>query len=217
VTTGPSVVLLDFDGTIVDSHPGIVRCLSMALRDIGCEVPVERLRADIGPPFDELLPAYGVRPEDVATCVDRYRGHYRAGGMFEAAVYSGVRELLAELVGGGARLAVASSKAEPFVREVAAHFDLLDMFEHVVGATLDLRRSSKADVIGEALERLGAAPTEVTMVGDRSHDVLGARTKGVGRAFGVLWGFGTEDELVAAGADAVVAEPGDLLGHLGRH
>lgn len=210
MTMGSSVVLFDFDGTIVDSHPGIVRCLSMALRDFDLEVPDERLRADIGPPFDELLPGYGVAGDDVTACIDRYRRYYRAGGMFEATIYDGVRELLDGLLDDGVHLAVASSKAEPFVRDVAAHFGLLGMFEHVVGATLDLRRSSKADVIGEALDRLGAAPSSATMVGDRSHDVLGARASGVERTFGVLWGFGTEAELVAAGARAVVAEPAEL-------
>ena len=120
-------------------------------------------------------------------------------------------ELLAGLAERGLRLAVATSKAEPQAVRIVEHLGLAGYFETICGDTVDGQRDSKALVVGEALRRLDRPdPARVLMVGDRSHDVLGAAAHGIGCA-GALWGYGSVDELTAAGALRLCEQPTDLL------
>lgn len=205
-------VLFDLDGTLSDSAPGILGALRASFAEAGLEwVDPDTARSLLGPPFWHSLPPL-VGRERVAQVVASYRRHYvECGAMFDAARYEGVLEVLQELSGRGYRLAVATSKPEPHADRIVAHLGLDGFFETVCGDTLDGDRGSKALVVGEALRRLGGPdPSTVLMVGDRSHDVLGAAAHGLDCA-GALWGYGTAAELAAAGALRLCAKPSEVL------
>lgn len=205
------IVLLDLDGTLSDSAPGILDSLRLAFDEVGVPwVDQDTARALLGPPFWHSLPPL-VGADRVDEVVTIYRRHYWAGAMLRTQAYPGVTELLAGLAERGLRLAVATSKAEPQAVRIVEHLGLAGYFETVCGDTVDGQRDSKALVVGEALRRLGRPdPTDVLMVGDRSHDVLGAAAHHIDCA-GALWGYGSVAELSDAGARWLCEQPTDLL------
>ncbi len=203
-----SLVLFDLDGTLTDSAPGITRSVAYALEKMGAEpLPPEGLLRFIGPPLKQSFRRYcgfdDARCEEAVRC---YREYFTAGGMFENAVYPGVPEALAELRSAGLRLAVATSKPELYSRQITGRFGLTAYFEGVFGAAMDETRTDKAEVVRYALASLGASPAEALMVGDREHDVLGAKQAGL-PCVGVLWGYGSREELTKAGAEALAETP----------
>lgn len=213
--TPPPVVLFDLDGTLSDSAPGILAALRHAFA--ACGLPPlddETERAILGPPFYESLPPL-VGADRVPDVIAAYREHYGRGGMFDTSVYAGVREVLAALRAAGARLAVATSKPEPYAVPIVEHLGLAGFFDTVGGDTLDGTLATKALVIGEVLDRLGDPPAaDVVMVGDRAHDVLGARAHGID-CLAVGWGYAVPGELDAAAPVAVCATAVDLAARLG--
>ena len=204
------LVLFDLDGTLVDSTPGIWASIRVAAAELGLPEPAPgQLRAMVGPPLEEgFAGAFGLLPDDVARAVAAYRAHYTAGAMFDAAVYPGVPELLARLRADGATLAVATSKPEPFAVRILDHVGLLPAFASVHGATLDGRVRHKDQVVAAALAAHPDGERPV-LVGDRSHDVLGARAHGL-PCVGAGWGPAPPGELAAAGAAAVAAAPEEV-------
>ncbi|WP_435738172.1 HAD hydrolase-like protein [Cellulosimicrobium sp. PMB13] len=220
--TGYGLVLLDLDGTLADSAPGIVACAQHALREVGVPVPDDAaVRGVVGPPLADGFAALGVPAGIVEDAIAAYRAVYAAGGMFDNAVFDGVPEALVSLRECGARLAVATSKPEVYARRIVDHLGLdahLDRgVDDVYGATLDGTRGTKGDVIAHALAGLradgalaGLTPDQVVMVGDREHDVHGAAEHGIG-CVGVAWGYAEPGELEAAGARAVVGSPAELV------
>jgi phosphoglycolate phosphatase len=211
-----STVLFDLDGTLSDSAPGILSSLRSAFADFALPwVDDATARSLLGPPFwHSLPPIIGRVP--IAEVVDAYRRHYvDDGGMHNTSRYDGVAEVLDTLADKGILMAVATSKPEPHAAEIISGLGFLEHFETVCGDTLDGKRDSKALVVGEVLTRLNDPhPDTVLMVGDRSHDVLGAAAHGV-RCAGALWGYGTAGELTAAGALRLCAHPDDLLDLIG--
>ncbi len=206
-------VLLDLDGTLSDSAPGILGSLRLAFAEVGVPWPGEgAAHSLLGPPFWHSLPPL-VGADNVPAVVEAYRRHYvQDEAMFQTSRYQGALELVSELSRLGLRLAVATSKPEPHASRIVAHLGLSSYFETVCGDTVDGQRDSKALVIAEALGRLGdPPPAEVLMVGDRSHDVLGAAAHGIECA-GALWGYGSVAELTAAGAMRLCASPAEVLG-----
>jgi len=199
-------VLFDLDGTLSYSAPGILGSLRLALAVTGlAPMTVEQEAHILGPPFYDSLPSV-VGPERVAEVITAYRGFYDTG-MFDTVAYPGIAELLDWLAATGATLAVATSKPEHFAVPIIDHLGLTDRFATICGDTLDGDRASKALVVGEALRRLGHPdPSTVVMIGDRSHDVLGAAAHAV-RCYGAGWGYGASGELANAGAVAVLADP----------
>ena len=217
------LVLFDLDGTLVDSTPGIWASIRVAAAQLELPEPTPgQLRAMVGPPLEEgFAGAFGLLPGDVARAVAAYRAHYTAGAvpgspptpgtpaaMLDAAVYPGIPELLAGLRAGGATLAVATSKPEPFAVGILTHVGLLPLFAGVHGATLDGAVRHKEQVVAAALAAHPDGERPV-LVGDRSHDVVGARVHGL-PCIGAGWGPGLPGELAAAGAAAVAATPGDV-------
>jgi len=205
------VILFDLDGTLSDSAPGILGALQLAFAENGVGwVDDQTARSLLGPPFWHSLPPL-VGAAKLESVVAAYRRHYVGQEMmFDTRVYDGMPELLTELAEYGHRMAVATSKPEPHSARIVARLGLADYFEFVCGDTVDGQRDTKALVIGEALARLGQPdPRQVLMVGDRSHDVLGAAAHGIGCA-GVLWGYGSRAELAAAGARALCERPGQV-------
>lgn len=205
-------VLFDLDGTLSDSAPGILASLRASFAEAGLDwVDDDTARSLLGPPFWHSLPPL-VGEHLLEQVVTAYRRHYvQDGAMFDTSCYHGVPETLETLADRGYRLAVATSKPEPHASRIVAHLGLDRFFSTVCGDTLDGGRDSKALVVGEALRRLGEPdPDTVLMVGDRSHDVLGAAAHGLDCA-GALWGYGSATELTAAGAVRLCAKPSEVL------
>lgn len=209
---GYQYVLLDLDGTLSDSGPGILASLRLAFAESGLPwIDADAERALLGPPFWQSLPPL-VGADRLAAVVRAYRRHYvDDGAMLQTTRYPGALELVRELLERGLRLAVATSKAEPHAAQIVDHLGFTGCFETVCGDTLDGERDSKALVVAEAMVRLGSpAPDTVLMVGDRSHDVLGAAEHGI-ECVGALWGYGSAAELTEAGALRLCATPAEVL------
>lgn len=212
--TAVAAVLFDLDGTLSDSAPGILSALRYAFAQNGVtQLGAEHERVLLGPPFYQSLPPI-VGADRLDAVIASYREFYGSTGMFDTVAYDGVAEVLAWLRERGVRLAVATSKPEHYAVPIVEHLGFSDDFVTICGDTLDGARGSKALVVGEALTRLdNPDPSEVLMVGDREHDVLGARAHGIA-CIGAGWGYGGPDELAAAGAIAEFGTPGELLAAL---
>lgn len=209
----PTAVLFDLDGTITDSAEGILHSVEYALNKQGKKNPDnDQLRSFIGPPLAESFQTIcQLNAEETEQAVSDYREYYQEKGLFESHVYPEIPELLAALKQLDLPLYIATSKPEKFARQVLVHFELTDYFDGIYGASLDGTRAKKAAVIAYALEQAGIHPNETTvMIGDRSHDIIGANENRI-RSIGVLYGFGTYEELSAAGANKVIESPLEIL------
>lgn len=204
------VVLFDLDGTVSDSAPGILAALRHAFD--AHQIPwldADGERQILGPPFYESLPPL-IGDVPLASVIDAYREHYGAGAMYRTAVFEGVADVVSDLAASGTRLAIATSKPEHYAVPIVEHLGVHAHFEVVGGDALDGSRRTKALVIEEVLRRLGnPSVAEVLMVGDRSHDVLGAREHGI-ETIGVSWGYAMPGELEGAAPKAIVHEAKDL-------
>lgn len=207
-------ILFDLDGTLTESGEGITKSVQYALEKIGKpEENLEKLKVFVGPPLLEQFMKYAQIDEETARqAVAYYRERYADVGIYENQVYPGVENMLKTLKNRGYRLAVASSKPEYFVTKVLEYFHLTGYFDEIVGSEMNGARTSKAEVIGETLKRmnLSANRREVVMVGDREHDVLGARACGLD-CVAVSYGYGTEEELREAGALKITDSADGLL------
>lgn len=218
----PDLVLLDLDGTLTDAGPGIVNCIRYALDDMGVDHPDDAtMRTFLGPPLaDTFGRHFGMTDDQVAYAIDKYRERYHDVGLFENAVYDGIPDLLQQLTDAGVVLAVATSKPTYSATRILEHFELDQYLAFIGGADLAGVRHDKAAVIDHTLEELNAlgrraASARMVMVGDREHDVYGARAHGID-TIGVLWGYGSEEELRGAGAVSIADTPtalGPLLIH----
>ena len=211
-------VLFDWDGTVADTRPGIINSVRYAIGQYGiADRPDDELRYFIGPPlYDGFEHVFGVSPELANELTDTYRVYYRDKGIFECNVYDGVGDLLRELHDAGVKTAVVSSKPKEFLDRLVEHFGLAEHLDAVVGPAIDNHNSNKTVLVNQALKELMLLPSTVAMIGDRHFDMEGAKAAGV-NAVGVLYGYGTEEELCAAGADAVCEQVADLRGFLLQH
>jgi phosphoglycolate phosphatase len=205
------VLLLDLDGTLVDPAAGIIGSCRHAMERMGQPIAAEAdLRWIIGPSlrlsFARLLEGRG----DPEEALRHYREHYVGGGLTDASPYPGVHDVLAARRAGGTRLFLCTAKPAPFARRVVEHFGFAPLLDGVYGPDLDGAREDKGDLIEHLLEREGLAADQVCMVGDREHDVHAARRNGV-PTVGVLWGYGSREELAAAGAEILIETPAELL------
>lgn len=208
-------ILFDLDGTLTDSGEGIINCTIYTLERFGLPVPDrESLRFVVGPPLDGSFQKLGVPPERAMEAVAVYRERYVPIGKFENFPYPGIRELLEKLIDQGFRLYVATSKPEAVSLEILEHFDMSRYFTQIRGATADMSRSSKADVIACLLEQCGGAENAV-MVGDTAFDVLGAKFHGI-PTVGVAWGYGLVEDMEEAGAAAIAHSMDELYQILTR-
>ena len=205
-------ILFDLDGTLTEPFEGITNSVLYALRKCGIEEgDMAKLKAFIGPPlvssFSEL---YGMTQEEARRAVSFYREYYAEKGIFENAVIAGIPELLRALQNEGCSLFVATSKPEPFAGRIIERFSLSPYIARVFGASLDETRIEKGEVIAYALKEGGIAKESALMVGDRKHDILGAKENGI-RSMGVLFGYGSREELIFAGADEIAETPEEVL------
>lgn len=206
------IILFDLDGTLTDPGIGITNAVMHALKQYNIQVENrEKLYGFIGPPLMESFQTFfGFTGEAAEQAVASYREYYREKGIFENYVYPGMDVLLGRLQEAGKTLLVATSKPEEFAIQILEKFQLADYFTVVAGATMDGSRIRKADVIEYAKNRIGIDDREcMLMVGDRKQDVLGAKEAGIASA-GVLYGYGSREELEAAGADHIVSCVEDL-------
>jgi phosphoglycolate phosphatase len=206
-------LFFDLDGTLTDSRPGILKSMRHALETLGLPVPAdEALIHFIGPPtqdaFRELLSSSD--PELNARAIAVYRERFVRLGMFENSVYPGVVAGLTALREAGFPLLVVTSKPEVFANQIIDHFELRQFFGHVYGSELSGERGNKGDLIAHVLASEGLASEKCWMIGDRLHDMRGAKLNSL-RAAGVLWGYGSQDELTQAGADAIFADMPELV------
>lgn len=206
-------LLFDLDGTLTDPKEGITKSVQYALRHFGIEVAdPDTLISYIGPPLiPSFMEFHGLTREQADEALIVYRKRFEAVGLFENEVLEGVPEMLRALKEKGLYVAVASSKPEEYVKKILEHFGLLLYFDEVVGASMDEKRSAKKDVIEEALRRMGRGPgdRDILMIGDRKHDVEGARLCGLD-SLGVYTGFAPDGELEEAGATYVVRTVGEM-------
>ncbi|AIG43949.1 HAD family hydrolase [Streptococcus suis] len=198
-------ILFDLDGTLTDSGQGILNSVAYALEKMGIEEPdTANLNRFIGPPlYESFSRFYQLSPEDTQSAVDAFRIYFKEKGMFENQLYPGIIPLLEELRTAGKTLVIATSKPEIFAKQILEHFGIAHYFDVIAGASLDSSRISKADVIGYAINQLEAFPKHAVMIGDREHDIEGARMHQL-PAIGVLYGYGNKQEFEKAGATMIV-------------
>ncbi|MBP5379648.1 MAG: HAD hydrolase-like protein [Ruminococcus sp.] len=200
-------LLFDLDGTLTDSTEGIIKCLEYALERMGYEVP-EDTNKFLGPPLYRSFADFcGMNEEQVNEAVRIFRERYSDVGLFENRVYDGIPEMLQRLRDGGKRIMVATSKPEVYAVRIFDRFGLSQFFEIVGGANINGTRNDKDEVIEYVLDKAGISDrSSVLMIGDRRQDVLGAHKTGL-KCMGILWGFGSIEELTEAGADFIAETP----------
>lgn len=209
-------ILFDLDGTVIDSKPGILRCIKHALDNHNIPCPDEILDKMVGPPFrvsmNELL---GVHDEKlIGMLIDEYRKEYEESGLQTSVVYDGVRELLNKLQKDGFVLAVATSKPIRFTSQIIDLLGLDKYFAFVGGASSDNSRESKSDVINHVLSNLGIEnKSEVLMIGDRLYDIVGAKKSGLDSAC-IMWGYGNRKEFEKYESDYILDTPRDVYDFL---
>lgn len=204
-------VLIDLDGTLTDPKEGIVGCIVYALEKMGVALPDSPpLESYIGPPLqqtfrdicqDNVLADEGVR---------LYRERFTDQGLYENRVFDGIPETLGRLREAGSTLYVATSKPTVYSKRIIEHFDLDGYFKHVYGSELDGTRSDKTDLLAHIMASENIAAEDAVMIGDRRYDIVGANNHAMA-SVGVLWGYGSKQELSDAGATAICAEPNMLF------
>lgn len=201
-------LLFDLDGTITNSETGITRCVEYALNYFGIQVSdLHDLLPFIGPPLlDSFKEFYHFTDEQAVIATEKYRERYKDKGIYENELYPGIKELLAQAGQQGKTVILATSKPEIFARRILDYFELSSYFSFVAGSGLDGSLHTKTDVINYILQSNKIADlSSVVMIGDRKHDIIGAKNVGID-SIGVLYGFGNYDELTQAGASHIVKD-----------
>lgn len=207
------IIFFDFDGTIVDSAPGIKESVKYALAHFGIdERREEMLNLLIGPPlFDAFSKYYNMGKEDADLAVAKYRENYNGNGaMNNFLVYDGVEKMLKTLNDKGFTLCIASAKPTPYIKKMLESVDMTKYFYFINGASFDESKRSKSAVIKETIEINNFSKDKILMVGDRENDVTGAKKNGIS-VLGVLYGYGDEKELRDAGCCDIVSSPKEVV------
>lgn len=209
-------ILFDLDGTLTDPFEGISNCIEFAMTgmDRPCP-PLPTLTWCIGPPLKQSLAQLLGTDDDALAqqALDLYRERFSRTGLFENRVYPDIPDVLTELNMMGHTLYVATAKPTVFATKIISHFGLKQYFKAVFGSELDGTRTNKSDLIAWILQNEKLDPADVVMIGDRKQDIIGARANSI-PGIGVLWGYGTLEELTAAGAAVCIKRPVDLAGSL---
>ncbi len=201
-------VFLDLDGTMTDAGPGITKSIAYALEKMGVTPPpLKELERFVGPALQETFPQLGVTDIDIA--LGFYRERYTDVGLFENSVYDGVHEMMDNLIAQGFHLAMATAKPLTYARRITDHFDLSPRMARLFGSELGGWLTDKKDLLAHALYETGADPNASFMLGDRSHDAIGAHHNGI-TPIGALWGYGSRNELREARCAAICATPAGI-------
>lgn len=208
------ILLFDLDGTLMDTAPGILRIVRYTMDKMGLEEP-ENIRRFLGPPlFRSMKDFCGLDDERAWEAVKIYRSKYPVDGLFESEKFEGVEDMLKALTDNGYVLGVATSKPEPFARSLLEHFDMAKYFAFIGGSGVDGARDTKREVIEYVLDALKVTDrSEVLMIGDRQHDIIGAKECGLDSLY-VLWGYGSREEAEECGAPAAAETPAECRGYI---
>lgn len=206
-------ILFDLDGTLTDPKEGITKCIQYALNKFDIQVDhLDSLIPYIGPPlYDSFTQFQGFTEEQTLQAIAFYRERFSTVGLFENRVFEGIPQMLEQLTNQGYTLYVATSKPTVFAVQILEHYKLDHYFKHIGGSNLDGTRSKKQEVIEFVLGQNGILPEEALMIGDREHDIIGAKACGV-ESIGVTFGYGSEDELKRAGADHIAYRVEEIAG-----
>lgn len=190
-------VLFDLDGTLTDPREGITRSVQFALAKLGIDEPdLAALEHFIGPPLLQcFMASYGLDEATAWQAVNHYRERFKVTGLYENRMFAGVPSLLDALQAQGRTLYIATSKPTVFAEEIARHFGFDRYFKRIYGSELDGTRTNKVELLAHLLESEDLAPGSALMIGDRKHDLIGARSNGV-QAVAVGYGFGSREELL---------------------
>ena len=204
-------ILFDFDGTVGDSSEGVFTCVIHAFEKMGMAIPdAAELRRVIGPPLMEsFMTRHNLSEAEAERAVAYYRELYSESGLLLCRAYDGIEGLLRRLKEQGFILAVATSKPEVYARKILKNMGLDSYFTFIAGAEFKGKRTDKINVLAYCLENLGIDPSEAIMIGDRYHDVEGAKNFGM-RSIYVLWGFGNREEAEKYGADFICQDTEEL-------
>lgn len=203
--------LLDFDGTIANTGLGITKGVQYALKHFGIEVSdLSTLHNFIGPPLDESFERFfQFSKEQSKEAIVIYREYYTPYGMYESEIYDGIKDLLEAVTRKGGKIVLATSKPEIIAKELLEYFKADSYFTLIAGASQDLSRNKKADVISYAMNQIDISKEQAIMIGDREQDIFGAKENSL-PSIGVLYGFGDRKELKDAGADYIVQDTKEL-------
>jgi len=213
-----STILFDLDGTLTDSKVGIVKSVQYSLESFGRTVEnLDDLNKFIGPPIRQSFKEfYNFSDTDVEKAVAKFRERYFTIGVYENEMYHGIDTVMQKLKSADKTLFVATSKVTVLANTVLSHFNIDKYFDYVSGAEMDGTRSHKDEIIQYALEQNNITDiSSCIMIGDRKHDIIGAKTVGM-KSIGVLYGYGDYEELSEAGADYIVKDVGELTELLQR-
>ena len=208
-----NTVLFDLDGTLTDPGIGITNSVAYALSKFNITVDNRaELYKFIGPPLvDSFMKYYGMSCEDGLKAVEYYREYFSVKGIFENTMFDAIPKLLEDIKISGKKIALATSKPEQYAVQIIEHFNLTRYFDFIGAATMDGTRSQKADVIEYTLNKLDVNDKKtVIMVGDRHHDIEGAKKNGIA-SIGVLFGYGDRTELQTAGATYIAEKINDII------
>jgi phosphoglycolate phosphatase len=210
-------LLFDLDGTLTDPREGITRCLQYGLERLGRPFPDQaELVQYIGPPlrwtFPRLLGTDDAELVDAA--VRHYRDRYADVGLYENTLYAGIPELLESLQHRGFELIVTTCKPTVYAERIVSHFGLDSYFTAVFGPQLDGRFDDKTELVAHVLAERDLGPERTVMIGDRATDIAAGKANGT-RTLAVTYGFGSLEELTAAGPDQICDSPAEIRGLLG--
>lgn len=204
-------IFFDLDGTLTQSEFGIINSIIYALNQMGIEVDdPEYIKNFIGPPLIKAFKEfYNMSDSDAEKAAGYYREYYKGGELYNAPLYDGVEETLKELKESGKKLYVVTSKPKVFAEKIVEHFDILKYFEEVVGPDISNKNYSKDELVAAAIEKVSGKAKECIMIGDRFYDIDGANSNHIS-SIGVLYGYGTKEELEKAGATYIVETARDI-------
>lgn len=204
-------ILFDLDGTLTDPGIGITNAVSYALNKFGISVNERtELYKFIGPPLMQSFSEfYGLSENECRDGVKYYREYYSTTGLYENSLYDGITDMLSALKSHGYKIVLATSKPDKFSIEILKHFNLYHFFDFISAATMDETRCEKSDIVRYALDNIDNPELSI-MVGDRMHDIIGAKNNSL-KSIGVLYGYGSKEELLENGADYLAESPADIV------
>jgi phosphoglycolate phosphatase len=207
-------ILFDLDGTLTDPKEGIINCIQFAIAKLNIDIAQDvNLESCIGPPLiDSFIDLCGDR-EQAKNAIRFYRERFSTVGLFENKLYAGITACLDQLNERAHSIHVATSKPTIYAQRIIEHFGLSQYFGEVFGSNLDGSLSDKTELLAHIIDHKNLDPKQTVMIGDRSFDIVGARNNGV-TPIGVLWGYGTEDELSNAGAEILCSHPDQIYDNI---
>ena len=202
------IVFFDLDGTISDSGQGIINGITYAQEKLNLRpLSLEEKRSCIGPPFAQTLSRlWNVSFEEAEHIIDVYREYYTVTGIYENYLYPDMEKLLKELTDMGYEVRICSAKPLKMVKTVLEYFKIDKYFTSLTGAQMHGKYPGKGVLIEQILKETN---TKAIMVGDRSDDIEGGKYNNI-PSIGVLWGYGTRDELETSGADFIADSIEDI-------